>query len=127
MILGIGTDIVTIKRMEAGLKRFGRHFAAKILAEEELAMLPEGERAASYLAGRWAAKEACVKALGTGFANGIGPKQITVCNNAAGAPYLVLSGKAFSKSQELGVTTMHISISHDKLSAVAFVVLEGEQ
>ncbi len=126
MILGIGTDIVTLERMEAGLRRFDRHFAEKILAEDELAMLPAGERLVAYLAGRWAAKEACVKALGTGFAKGIGPKQIAVFNNAAGAPFLVLSGKALSLSHELGVTKMHVTVSHDKLSAVAFVVLEGE-
>ncbi len=126
MILGIGTDIVTIERMEAGLRRFGRRFAEKILAEGELALLPEGERAASFLAGRWAAKEACVKALGTGFANGAGPRQIAVYNNAAGAPYLVLSGKAQSLCNERKVAHMHVSISHDRLSAVAFVVLEGE-
>lgn len=126
MILGIGTDIVTVRRMEDGLARFGRRFAEKILAGDEPGMLPEGCQAAAYLAGRWAAKEACVKALGTGFANGIGPRQIAVCNNAAGAPYLVLSGKALSLYNELGVTRMHISISHDRLAAVAFVVLEGE-
>ena len=117
---------MTLVRMEAGLRRFGRHFAAKILAERELDLMPEGERAVPYLAGRWAAKEACVKALGTGFAKGIGPKQISVCNNAAGAPYLVLSEKALSLCNELGVTQMHVSVSHDRLSAVAFVVLEGE-
>ncbi len=126
MILGIGTDIVTLERMEAGLRRFGRRFAEKILAEDELSLLPEGERLPPYLAGRWAAKEACVKALGTGFAKGIGPRQIAVCNNEAGAPYLVLSGEALSQCHELGVTKMHVSVSHDRLSAVAFVVLEGE-
>ncbi len=126
MILGIGTDIVTLERVEAGLRRFGRLFAEKILAEDELSTLPAGERLVAYLAGRWAAKEACVKALGTGFAKGIGPKQIAVFNNAAGAPFLVLSGKALSLCHELGVTKMHVSVSHDKLSAVAFVVLEGE-
>ncbi len=127
MILGIGTDIVTIKRMEDGLRRFGRHFAEKILAEDELALLPDGGRAASFLAGRWAAKEACVKAMGTGFAKGIGPRQIAVYNNAAGAPYLVLSGKALDFCNELGAVRMHVSVSHDRLSAVAFVVFEGEQ
>lgn len=126
MILGIGTDITTIDRVRRGYARFGERWARRILAGDELPLLPGGERSFAFLAGRWAAKEACAKALGTGFALGIGPSHICVFNNALGAPYLALRGPAKERMLALGVTAAHISLSHDTLSAVAFVVLEGE-
>ena len=125
MILGIGTDIASLERIEKGLARFGGRFEERILSGRELASVPSGTRRASFLAGRWAAKEACAKALGTGFAGGIGPTEIAIVNDALGAPRLVLEGAALARLRRLGCTRTHVSISHDAGSAVAFVVLEG--
>ncbi|MDO5537901.1 MAG: holo-ACP synthase [Desulfovibrionaceae bacterium] len=126
MILGTGTDITTLARISRGLERFGSRFARRILDDEEMAVLPEGPGAAAFLAGRWAAKEACAKALGTGFAMGIGPSDMRVFNNALGAPYLDLKGPAKARFEELGCARAHVSISHDRESAIAFVILEGD-
>lgn len=126
MILGIGTDIIAIERIEAGLARHGEHFAERILSQDELLHLPKGKRAAAYLAGRWAAKEAFVKALGTGFAQGIGPSQISITNTSAGAPVLEPLNKARQYAEKKGAARIHVSISHDASCAVAFVILEGE-
>lgn len=125
MILGIGCDIVSIERIQRVLDRFGSHFAAKILSEDENkeihGPLP------IFLAGRFAAKEACAKAFGTGFRNGLAFPHIEVKNNALGRPILVFREKAHSLAQELGVHKAFLSISHEQSHAVAFVILEGEE
>ncbi len=125
MILGTGTDIVSLERIRRGYERFGARYAAHILSQAELPLLPGNDRAIAFLAGRWAAKEACAKALGTGFANGIGPGNLEVFNTATGAPELHLTGPALERLQALQGTRLHVSISHDTLCAVAFVIIEG--
>jgi holo-[acyl-carrier protein] synthase len=99
-------------------------FASRILAEEEMSLLPSA--AAGYLASRFAVKEAAAKALGTGFAQGITMKQIAVRSAAGGAPQLVLHGKALERSNGLGASRAHLSLSHERSAAVAVVILEGE-
>lgn len=80
---------------------------------------------AAYLAGRFAAKEATVKALGTGFSNGLGLQHIEVLRGPLGQPLLRLHGPALERARALGVTAAHISISHDRHAAIAVVVLEA--
>lgn len=125
MILGIGTDIVTVTRMQESLDRLGEKFAKRLLTENEYQEYQTKKNGAAYLAKRFAAKEAAVKALGTGFAAGITWKQVEVANNELGAPFITLSQQAELKARELGVEKIHLSLSDEKEHAVAFVVLEN--
>lgn len=122
MIVGLGLDVTELSRIEQSWERFGERFAEKILHPEELAKLPKN--AAPYLAARFAAKEATVKALGTGFAEGIGFHDIQVNSLPSGKPELLLHGAAKEKAKELGVQGMHISLTHGRDTAAAVVVLE---
>ena len=123
MIVGLGVDIVELARIEKSLVRFGHRFAQKILGPEELAAMPALN--VSYIAGRFAAKEAAVKAFGTGFSQGIGPTLVETVATFGGKPQLRLHGAALQRAQAMGVSSCHVSISHDRSSAVAVVVLEA--
>ena len=125
MILGLGMDLVSIPRIEKILERFGERFVNKILTEAEQDDLPSGPTRAAYLAGRFAAKEAAVKALGTGFAEGVGQLDAEILSLPSGGPELRLHGKAREKARNLGVTRMHVSITHERGSAGAVVILEA--
>ncbi len=123
MIHGIGTDIVAVARIEAGLARFGDKFARRILAPRELQGFEDSVSPASFLAKRFAAKEAAVKALGTGFRNGISLGQIAVSNDVYGKPDLCFSGQALNVCADLGIGDAHLSLSDEKDYAIAFVTL----
>lgn len=125
MILGIGTDIVTVERMAENLERLGERFARRLLTESELAEFETKHNGASYLAKRFAAKEAAVKALGTGFAEGITWKHVCVRNDDKGAPFIELTGPAQERALAMGVQRVHLSLSDEKDHAVAFVILES--
>lgn len=123
MIIGIGLDIVEIPRIARAWERFGPRFAEKILHPSELAapraMTPQ------FLASRFAAKEAAVKALGTGFSAGIGPTDIAVVAGPGGKPELVLHGKALERLRGMGAARSLLSITHGKETAAAVVILEA--
>ncbi len=123
MIIGIGTDITELSRIKASYEKFGDHFLQKILTPEERKLVPQSPIA--YIAGRFAAKEAAVKALGTGFSDGLGLLHVEVLRGPAGQPQLHLHGPARARAEALGMRAAHISISHDRNAAVAFVVLEA--
>ncbi|MGB8713896.1 MAG: holo-ACP synthase [Onishia taeanensis] len=125
MILGIGTDIARVARFETAMVRHGDRFAARLLGPHEQARLAENGQPAAYLAKRFAAKEAFVKALGTGMRQGMRWAEIQVVNDSLGRPSLVLSGQAQVLADGLGVTGMHLSISDEAELAMALVVLEG--
>ena len=128
MIIGIGTDIVAIERIEKSIARFGSAFLQKILTPAELAQMPvNAKRQAEWAAARFACKEACVKALGTGFSEGIAPAHIQILRDEGKAPVLTLLAKAKEKADSLGVTRCFVSYSHEKNhTAVAFVVLSQQ-
>lgn len=123
MIIGLGLDITELDRIERSLKRFGERFVSKILTAEEISLIPQ-KNPVPYLAARFAAKEAAVKALGTGFADGICLHSIEIRKNERGAPKLILLDKALERSRELGVNKVMISLTHGRDSAVAVVILE---
>ncbi|MDR5868211.1 holo-ACP synthase [Halomonas koreensis] len=125
MILGIGTDIARVARFEAAQARHGERFAERLLGADELARYRDRGRPAAYLAKRFAAKEAFVKALGTGLRRGMRWPEIQVDNDALGRPTLSLSGRALELAQAEGVRSLHLSLSDEAAFAVAFVVLEG--
>ena len=123
MIVGIGTDICSIERFEDEEKR--NALMARFYTEAEQAYVNgRGKSAASSAAAVFAAKEACAKALGTGF-GGFGPSEIEVLHDEKGRPHYRLTGEAAQLARRKGVDRLHLSLSHDGGQAVAFAVLEG--
>jgi holo-[acyl-carrier protein] synthase len=128
MIIGIGNDIVDIRRVEKTLERFGDRFRDRIFTEiEKKKSDRRAERAASY-AKRFAAKEACSKALGTGFNRGVFWKDMGVVNEPSGRPTMVLTGGALEQLQRLVPAGMspkvHLTITDDFPYAQAMVIIE---
>ena len=125
MIKGLGIDIVKTERVREIYTRYGRKFARRILAEGELSRFDASRKPVSFLAMRFAAKEAASKALGTGFRQGVSPRQIEVTHNAAGKPSLHLHGTAAEHARLLDVTGSHVSLTDEAEYAAAVVVLEA--
>lgn len=123
MIVGTGIDIIDIGRIKNILEKYEKHFISKVLTENEIKMLPT--RPTIHIAGRWAAKEATAKALGTGFNFGIGFLDMEITSSPDGKPLLFLMGKAAQRASQLGCKHNHITISHERNFAIAMVILEG--
>lgn len=123
-ILGLGTDIVEISRVELQLQRSDR-IAARVLTEYEMAEFQTHGFPARYLAKRFAAKEAAAKALGTGIGHGISFQHIEIRNDDYGKPLLILSGAADEKLGGKGRYHTFLSISDEQQYAVATVVIES--
>ncbi|HLV48708.1 MAG TPA: holo-ACP synthase [Aliidiomarina sp.] len=119
---GIGTDIVQIKRITTAVERQSG-FAARILTANELSQFQAAREPARMLAKRFAAKEACLKALGTGLAKGLSWQDIEITHTDMGQPLLVLSGAAKERADAIGVKQAEVSISDEMDYAIAFVVL----
>ena len=101
MIIGIGTDLCDIRRIERTLERFGRRFIERLYAESEQAKAERRPRPADSYAQSFAAKEACAKALGTGFRQGVFWRDMVVANRPGGQPYMILSGGAKKRLEKL--------------------------
>lgn len=124
MIIGLGLDLVEISRIEASWRRFGQRFAERVLHPLELAEMP-ASKPVEYLAARFAAKEAAVKALGTGFAGGISTHSVYVRKLPSGQPEMVFTGPALERLRTLGASGSFLSITHSKTNAAAVLVLTG--
>jgi holo-[acyl-carrier protein] synthase len=129
MIIGIGNDIIDIRRVAKTLDRYGERFTARIFTEVEVRKSERRrERAASY-AKRFAAKEACAKALGTGMRAGVFWRDMGVVNLPSGKPTIVLTGGAAARLQKLlpagHRAEVHLTITDDFPLAQAFVVIEA--
>lgn len=125
MILATGIDIVEVARIERSIDRLGRRFVDRIFTPAEAAYCePRGARFVHF-AGRFAAKEAAMKALGTGWGEGVAWREVEILPSAAGAPQLILHGVARERFDALGATRAHVSISHTATHAVAHVIFEG--
>ena len=129
MILGIGTDLCNIDRIAAVLDRHGDRFRNRVFTETELARAARRPHEAATLAKRWAAKEACSKALGTGLSMGIAWRDMAVANLRSGQPMISLTGWA---AQRLAAMTppghrahVHVTLTDDDPWAQAFVVIEA--
>lgn len=125
MIFGIGTDIVTVARIEAATTRHGPAFAARILTESELAEYATQAHPARFLSKRFAAKEAFAKATGHGLRFPVSLHNITVIHDELGKPSFVFEGQLSAFLSGMGVARHHLSISDEHETVVAFVVLEG--
>ncbi len=125
-VIGVGIDIIDVQRVKRLLDMYGDRFATRIFTSEEIDYSNGMAYPAMHFAARFAAKEAFVKALGTGFSCGIKWRDIGVVNDERGRPWLILRGRALGYADEMGVEGVHLSISHTKNYASAVVVLEGE-
>ena len=127
MIIGIGTDIIEISRLKDSIVKYGRHFLDHIYtAEEQAAAESKGEAGRfAFYAGRWAAKEAVSKALGTGFTAECQWTGIRILNDEAGRPFVELTGVTAETAAQRGIRQMHVSISHERAYACAFAVGES--
>jgi holo-[acyl-carrier protein] synthase len=125
MILGIGTDIVTVSRIEAAIARHGAAFAERILSAQELPAYTAHSFPARFLSKRFAAKEALAKATGNGLRHPVSLRRITVNNNELGKPEFLFDTELSAYLKKLGITRHHLSLSDEREVAVAFVILEG--
>ena len=125
MIIGIGTDLCEIGRVQRALNRHGERFARKILIESELDRFRQHRKPAAYLAKRFAAKEAFSKALGTGIHFPVNWHNVSVENAHSGRPMLQFSAPLEVLLRSRGVTAAHLSLTDEIGMACAFVVLEG--
>jgi holo-[acyl-carrier protein] synthase len=123
MIYGIGTDIIEVERIRGFIAK-GDAFKERVFTPDEIVYSDSFRDPAPFYAARFSAKEAFVKALGTGFTGGIGFNQIEVYHVELGKPEIRLSGKAKEVSEEKGITRIYVSISHVKEWANAVVILE---
>jgi holo-[acyl-carrier protein] synthase len=123
VIFGIGTDILQAERVERSYERFGEHFARRILLDEELGLFAKARRPVRFLAMRFAAKEAIVKALGTGFANGVWVRDVGMMPNKLGQPQVIYSARGRALCDKLGVGEGHLTLSDEAGLIVAVAVL----
>ena len=123
MIFGIGTDILRVERVAEVYERFGRRFAERLLMPEELAAFAGSKRPVRFLAMRFAAKEAIVKALGTGFAHGVWIRDVGFMPDARGRPEVRFSPRGRRVADELGAGEGHVSLSDEAGLVVAIAVL----
>ncbi len=129
MILGIGTDLANIERIQATLDRFGDRFRDRVFTEIEQAKAERRRDVAGTYAKRWAAKEACSKALGTGLRMGISWKDMAVTNLRSGQPRMHLTGWAAQRLAEMTPpghkAHIHVTLTDDHPWAQAFVIIEA--
>lgn len=125
MTIGLGTDIVEIVRIKKAVEKGGEAFLEKVYTPQEISSYAKRNKSGySYLAGRWAAKEAFSKALGCGIGENCSLSEIDISETPSGAPALELSGNAKKYADHLGVNNILVSISHEANYAVATVLLE---
>jgi holo-[acyl-carrier protein] synthase len=125
VILGVGTDLCDVGRIERALERWGERFARKVLVESEMERFRRHRKPAGYLAKRFAAKEAMSKALGTGIHFPVNWHGMWVENARSGKPSLRFSGPMAEYLKRRGVETVHLSLTDEIGMACAFVVIEG--
>lgn len=125
MIVGIGVDIVDVARVDALLARYRDRFLSRVFTEAEAEYARRSVRAAERLAGRFAVKEALLKALGTGKSREIRWRDVETVPGPLGKPEVILHGNALKYMEKLGGQRVHVSVTHDGGKAVAFVILES--
>jgi len=124
MIYGIGTDILQLERVAGVYARRGEHFVDRLLLPEERQLFSMTKNPVRFLAMRFAAKEAIVKAMGTGFANGMWIRDCGTVPDRLGKPELIFSSRGKAKCAELGIGGGHLTLTDEAGLVVAFAVLE---
>ena len=124
-VVGIGTDIVECLRVAQMIERHGEMFLTRVYTPHEIEYCSARKAATQHYAGRFAAKEAVLKALGTGWTRGVQWRDIEIRNEMGGQPKIALSGGAREMCEKLGIAEMLISISHCRTHATAYALAVG--
>ncbi len=125
MVLGLGSDLIEISRIEDSIEQFGERFLRRVFTMGEIAFCQMKKRnSAESFAARFAAKEAAAKALGTGISRGVSWQEIEVCREPGERPTLSLTGRAAARAATMGVRRMQLTLTHSRDVAMAVVVLE---
>jgi holo-[acyl-carrier protein] synthase len=119
-LISIGTDIIECVRIAQMIEKHGEVFLQRVFTQKEIQYCSSRKAATQHYAGRWAAKEAVLKVLGTGWAKGILWTDVEIVNEVSGAPKLVLTGKAAEIARDRGIREVMITISHCRAYATAF-------
>jgi len=125
MIVGLGVDITSVDRIEAAIGRRGIAFLQRVFTASEIAYCKRHRNCSERFAGRFAAKEAAMKALGTGWTQGVRWVDIEIVREPSGKPTLKLSGACHEIAARLGVKNISVTITHDGNTALAQVILES--
>ncbi len=125
VIIGIGTDLIEIERIERSVQRFADSFLQRVFTPGEIAYCMAKKNFAESLAARFAAKEAGSKALGTGISRGVSWREFEVRRLPGQRPELHLSGRARELADRLGVKSLSLSLSHARTLSIAVVIAEG--
>lgn len=124
MVIGLGTDLIEIERIERSVERFGDAFLRRVFTPDEIAYCQQKRNAAESLAARFAAKEAGAKALGTGISRGVSWREFEVRRLPGQRPELHLSGRAAEIAKGLGIRRLALSLTHSRSVSMAVVVAE---
>ena len=127
MILGTGVDLAEVHRIREFVERFGERFLTRIYTDREIAYARSKANLYERFAARFAAKEAGMKALGTGWRRGVHWKDFEVANLPSGRPTLLLHGQAQEIAQGIGVKAIHLSLTHTHDTALAYVIFENDR
>ena len=125
MIVGLGTDLMEIARIEESIARYGERFLARVYTPGEIAFCQRKKNSAESFAARFAAKEAAAKALGTGISRGVSWQEIEVTRRPGERPELVFHGRAAEWAREMGVKRAALSLTHSRNLAMAVVIMES--
>jgi holo-[acyl-carrier protein] synthase len=125
MIIGTGVDLCEVARIEAAVERYGQRFLQRIFTEREIVYAERKANKFERYAARFAAKEAGMKALGTGWKRGVGWQEFEVVNLASGRPTLQFHGKAAEIAEALGTRNISLSMTHTAQQGMAMVILES--
>ncbi len=124
MIVGLGIDIAEVDRIESAIRRYGQRFLQRVFTAAEIDYCQSKANRFERFAGRFAAKEAAMKAIGTGWKRGVSWRDFEVVREPSGRPVLRFSGVAAGFAERLGVTRALVSITHTAAQAIAQVILE---
>ena len=124
-IIGIGTDITECLRIARMIERYGEVFVNRVYTSEEIRYCQSRAQATQHFTGRWAAKEAVLKALGTGWRGGIAWRDVEVRNEPGGQPVVAVQGGVKEVVEQLGITKLLVSISHCRTHATAYAIALG--
>lgn len=124
-ILGLGSDIVEIARIESAISRSGDRLAKRILSPSEWGQYQAHHQPARFLAKRFAVKEAAAKAMGTGIRLGLAFNQFEVSNDSLGKPLLIFRGRAKILAEEMGIQAVHVTLADERHYACATVIIES--
>jgi holo-[acyl-carrier protein] synthase len=125
MVVGLGTDLIEIARIEESIARFGERFLTRVYTPGEISFCRRKKNAAESFAARFAAKEAAAKALGTGISRGVGWQEIEVVRQQGERPEILFHRRAAERARTMGVQHAALSLTHSRDTAMAIVILES--